>query len=522
MAIREALGEAKAKEQTIEVQKFVKKYLADVVETKRGRDLGTHGFEHQELYLFPRESFARTASAYAAATTANAIDRSAVRDAGGAEAGTEPFGGNAVEDNRDAAARIRRREPVECGATVETTVETSVHQATATATATVTAAATARAAGPGPLSKRPRTAVHTPTYCATCDCNLPPGDGKQWRIHMRGARHRENLAAALNERETRPISRPISPPFSPPPPTRAAAAADAVLIDPAPRVEREPSRAGFSPAADLPAPEPPFAATTASAWADRVAGLADELLDARRAQREANLALEKREMEIETLRESTASFFANLKREAEAERRVWTERARAATERAEAAEAAESSAERRAFIAEESCRALADDLSRIESDKRLAEEETRTARDEAKTLREALARLEGDLAASRVRLRAAEAPVGNAAAAGAPRVAGGGTSAGFRIPRVDEPPPSTQPPPPPPPPPKPEPAPECCVCAEEYTNERVRHMFVGCQHVCVCGECADVIWKQGPNKRACPICREKVKHRAIPFRPVFS
>ena len=93
-------------------------------------------------------------------------------------------------------------------------------------------------------------------------------------------------------------------------------------------------------------------------------------------------------------------------------------------------------------------------------------------------------------------------------------VAGGGTSAGFRIPRVDEPPP-------PPPPPKPKPSPECCVCAEEYANERVRHMFVGCQHACVCGECADVIWKQGPNKRACPICREKVKHRAIPFRPIL-
>lgn len=498
VAIREALGEAKAKEQTIEVQKFVKKYLADVVEMKRGRDLGTQGFEHQELYLFPRESFAQTASAYAAATTANAIDRSAGRDAGGGEAPAEHIGGHPAEDNREGAARIRRRETGECGATVETAVETSVHQATATA-----APAPARAAGP--LSKRPRTAVDTPTYCATCDCNLPPGDGKQWRIHAEGARHRANLAAARNERATRPIS--------PPAPTRAAA--DTVSIDPAPRVERESSRAGIPSAAELPAPEPPFAPTTASVWADRVAGLADELLDARRAQRDANRALEEREREIATLRESTASFFADLKREAEAERRVCAERARAAAERAERAEAAESSAERRAFIAEESCRALADDLSRIESDRRAAEEETIRARDEAKALREASARLELELAASHVRLRAAEAPVGIAAAAGAPRVAGGGTSAGFRIPRVDEPPP-------PPPPPKPEPAPECCVCSEEYTAERVRHMFVGCQHVCVCGECADVIWKQGPNKRACPICREKVKHRAIPFRPVFS
>ena len=515
MAIREALGEAKAKEQTIEVQKFVKKYLADVVEMKRGRDLGTHGFEHQELYLFPRESFAQTASAYAAATTANAIDRSAEPDAGGGEAPAEPVGGHPAEDNRDGAARVRRREPGECGATVETAVETSSHQATAAANAAAKATATAapapaRAAGPGPLSKRPRTAVATPTYCATCDCNLPSGDGKQWRMHAEGARHRANLAAARNERATRPIS--------PPAPTRAAAAADAVSIDPAPRVVRESSRAGISSAADL--PTPPFAPTTASAWADRVAGLADELLDARRAQRDADRALEEREREIATLRESTATFFADLKREAEAERRVCTERARAATERAERAEAAESAAERRAIIAEESCRALADDLSRVESDRRAAEEETIRARDEAKALREASARLESELAASHVRLRAKDAPVGIAAAAGAPRVAGGGTSVGFRIPRVDEPPPTAQPPPPPPP--KPEPAPECCVCAEEYTAERVRYMFVGCQHVCVCGECADVIWKQGPNKRACPICREKVKHRAIPFRPVFS
>ena len=119
MAIREALGEAKAKERTVEVQTFVKKYLADAVEMKRGRDLGTHGFEHQELYLFPRESFAQTASAYAKARTANAIDDPAERDAAEAE---DPFdGGNAAEDDRDGDALVRRRE--------RTAVASIVHRA---------------------------------------------------------------------------------------------------------------------------------------------------------------------------------------------------------------------------------------------------------------------------------------------------------------------------------------------------------------------------------------------------------
>lgn len=451
MAIREALGEAKAKERTVEVQTFVKKYLADAVEMKRGRDLGTHGFKHQELYLFPRESFAQTASAYAKARTANAIDDPAERDA--AEAEDPP----------------------------------------------------ARAPDPGPLSKRPRTADDASAYCAICDCVLSSRDGTLWRIHVEGARHRANLAAT---RRTSPqTSRQTSP-------SRGAAEKNAVSIHRDSPVARRSTRAGISSAANHPAHARVSAPTDASAWAERVAGLANELLDARRAQRDANRALEDRATEIASLRASTASFFEDLKREAEVERSVWTERARAATERAERAEVAESSAERRARIAEERCRALADDLARVESDRKVAEEETRSARNEAKTLRDASARLEGALAASHVRLRAAEAPVGIAAAAGAPRVAGGGTSAGFRIPRVDEPPP-------PPPPPKPKPSPECCVCAEEYANERVGHMFVGCQHACVCGECADVIWKQGPNKRACPICREKVKRRAIPFRPIL-
>ena len=447
MAIREALGEAKAKERTVEVQTFVKKYLADAGEMKRGRDLGTHGFEHQELYLFPRESFAQTATAYAKARTANAIDDPAERDA--AEAEDPP----------------------------------------------------ARAPDPGPLSKWPRTADDASAYCAICDCVLSSRDDTLWRFHVEGARHRANLAATRE-----------SP--SPRPPSRAPAEENAVSINRDSPVARRSTRARSSSAADHPASARVSASTDASACAERVAGLADELLDVRRAQRDANRALEDRAEEIASLRASTASFFEDFKREAEVERSVWTERARAATERAERAEVAESSAERRARIAEERCRALADDLARVESDRKVAEEETRSARNEAKTLRDASARLEGALAASRVRLRAAEAPVGIAAAAGAPRVAGGGTSAGFRIPRVDEPPPL-------PPPLKPEPSPECCVCAEEYTNERVRHMFVGCQHACVCGECADVIWKQGPNKRACPICREKVKHRAIPFRPIL-
>ena len=492
MAIREALGEAKAKERTVEVQTFVKKYLADAVEMKRGRDLGTHGFEHQELYLFPRESFARTASAYAEARTANAIDDPAERDAAEAEAPKAFDGGNAAEDDRDGDALVRRRE--------RTAVASIVHRAPVkTKGATVKAPDPARdPPDPGPLSKRPRTAGDASAYCAICDCTLTSRDGTLWRVHVEGARHRANLAAT---RRT-----------SPQPPSRAAA--DAVSINRASPVARRSTRAGISSAADHPAPARVSKSTDASAWAERVAGLADELLDARRAQRDANRALEDRAEEIASLRASTASFFEDLKREAEVERRVWTERARAATERAERAEVAESSAERRARIAEERCRALADHLARVESDRKVAEEETRSARNEAKTLRDASARLEGALAASHVRLRAAEAPVGIAAAAGAPRVAGGGTSAGFRIPRVDEPPP-------PPPPPKPEPSPECCVCAEEYANERVRHMFVGCQHACVCGECADVIWKQGPNKRACPICREKVKHRAIPFRPIL-
>ena len=163
-------------------------------------------------------------------------------------------------------------------------------------------------------------------------------------------------------------------------------------------------------------------------------------------------------------------------------------------ERAERAEVAESSAERRARNAERGYGARR--RSRFGSNPIEKSPRRRSARNR-RTLRDASARLEGALAASHVRLRAAEAPVGIAAAAGP---ASARRSAGFRIPRGRTAPP----------PPNPKPSPECCVCAEEYANERVRHMFVGCQHACVCRECADVIWKR-PNKRACPICREKVK-----------
>ena len=437
MAIREALGEAKAKERTVEVQTFVKKYLADAVEMKRGRDLGTHGFEHQELYLFPRESFAQTASAYAKARTANAI-------------GDPPNG------TRRRRKILRREPPIRVRSPN----------------------------GPEPRATRPRLR------------DLRPHSYVQRRYAVagprEGARHRANPPRRGGFRRSRRRA---------PPPTRFQSTGSPAAV----------TRAGISSAADHPAPARVSKSTDASAWAERVAGLADELLDARRAQRDANRALEDRATEIASLRASTASFFEDLKREAEVERRVWTERARAATERAERAEVAESSAERRARIAERRCRALADDLARVESDRKVAEEETRSARNEAKTLRDASARLEGALAASHVRLarrkRRSASPPRQARRSG-----GGEHPRGFAFPRGRTAPA---------PPPNPKPSPECCVCAEEYANERVRHMFVGCQHACVCGECADVIWKQGPNKRACPICREKVKHRAIPFRPIL-
>ena len=192
MAIREALGEAKAKERTVEVQTFVKKYLADAVEMKRGRDLGTHGFEHQELYLFPRESFAQTASAYAKARTANAIGDPAERDADG---------GNAAEDDRDGDALVRRRE--------RTAVASIVHRAPVkTKGATVKAPDPARAPDPGPLSKRPRTADDASAYRAIRDCVLSSRDGTLCRVHVEGARHRANLAA------TRRTSPRTSPPTS--------------------------------------------------------------------------------------------------------------------------------------------------------------------------------------------------------------------------------------------------------------------------------------------------------------------
>ena len=483
MAIREALGEAKAKERTVEVQTFVKKYLADAVEMKRGRDLGTHGFEHQELYLFPRESFARTASAYAEARTANAIDDPAERDAAEAEAPKAFDGGNAAEDDRDGDALVRRRE--------RTAVASIVHRAPVkTKGATVKAPDPARdPPDPGPLSKRPRTAGDASAYCAICDCTLTSRDGTLWRVHVEGARHRANLAAT---RRT-----------SPQPPSRAAA--DAVSINRASPVARRSTRAGISSAADHPAPR--FAPTTASAWADRVAGLADELLDARAraARRDRALGTGRKLRRSERQR-----VLEDLKREAEAERRCGPN-ARGRRRNARNARKprnlprsdARSSPRRVAERSPTICRGS----NPIEE---VAEEET-NRRGTRRSAPRCVGALESELAASHVRLRAKEAPVGIAAAAGAPRVAGGGTPPGFAFPAWTNRPRQRRA------------AAEArarpsVACARRIPNERVRYMFVGCQHVCVCGECADVIWKQGPNKRACPICREKVKHRAIPFR----
>ena len=389
VAIREALGEAKAKERTVGIKTLVKKYLADAVEMKAETSARTDS--NTRSSISSRENRSRRPPRRTQ-RRGSAIPPNAIGDP--ADGGTPP---------RTITTATR--------SVGGTAVASIVHPAPV---AREDERATVKAIRSPGLSKRPRTGrrVRGARDSRRRRHRLPVQRRYAAWSGPRGGRPtpRSRRDASGLRRGLRSVAPPAEPRFQS---TMAPSSDRRARAD---FIRRRPSRAS-SVSYFVRRP-------TRARAAERVAGLADELLDARRARRDANRASKIARRKSRPLPASTASFFEDLKREAEVERSVWTERARAATERAERGGGGVFRGATRAYRGGR-CRALADDLR-----SNPIEKSPRRRRDRRGTRRrlpgDASARLEGALAASHVRLRAAEAPVGIAAAAGAPRVAGGG------------------------------------------------------------------------------------------------